>query len=287
MGGEAVLAGQAEIAPPLLGLEGPLFAGARPAVGYGRQELEERVVGDALEEQGTALGQKVRALGRVEGREGSVLREAADLPLEDDAHGHGLAAPVAEALERDADLDRVAVGVDPPPAVPDDIDRVILDAALESGISLDAEGVDVQRVKPLLVVEGIQIDADPVIDVDGVPAADRGLDLLGLRVGTPEGEVEVFPVVGVIDYGPGRHVLAVVRVPRLEAGFAGRPRPDLVVEDAVDLRRDLRPGRPERLEGGRGFGAGRGRREGCEHREAEEREDRALRRHVFSGIFMQ
>ena len=270
LGGQAVLPRQAEVAPPPSGLEGPLLEGARPAVGHGGQKLQERVMRDAFEEQGPRLGQEVRALRGVEGRERAVLREAADPPLEDDPHLDGLAAPVAEALEREADLDGVAGVIYPPFAIPNDVHRVVFLVALETGVPLDAERIDVEGVEALVVVERIQVDAGPVVGVDGVPAADRGLDLRRLRVRTAEGEIEIFAVVGIIDDGPGRHILAVVRVPRLEVRFPGGLLPDRVVEVAVDLRRDLGMHGPKRQEIGRGLGGDRGRGGGEGHKQRED-----------------
>ncbi len=80
-------------------------------------------------------------------------------------------------------------------AVPDHVDGVILFPSGEPAVALDAHRIDIEAVECLLIVEGVQVDADPVVRPGVVSARDRGFDLAGLAIVTAEGEVQVLAIV--------------------------------------------------------------------------------------------
>ena len=71
------------------------------------------------------------------------VRAAADVALEDHSHGNGVTSRVADALERDADLDCVAIVVNPPAAVPHHVEAAVFLACRVPGVTLNPEWIDV------------------------------------------------------------------------------------------------------------------------------------------------
>ena len=168
-----------------------------------------------------------------------------------------------EALERDRQLDPVAVLDHLPLALEDQVEPDVLPTlGGKADVALDPGRVDEDLVPPGGVAVGVQDDPEEVVAEDLVAVADRGPDG-GRIVPGDQRDVEVFVVVGdprlALDRGLallGRIVLAepgrprgalpagIVQVP-VDLDLAGRPR-DL--ELRLDLRTEtLAP----RLPGGR------------------------------------
>jgi|GEM_PF-6903451 len=237
LGGQSKFAGDAKLAP---GFALPQLAPALlvPEVVHdGRQHLQQGVAADVAELERLHLREEGVALGRVHLRHGAVLGGAADVALEEDRHLHPLPARVADGLEGDAHLHRIAVGVEPAGARPDEIGAEILGVAGEAAVALDAQRVDVEGVERLLVVEAVEVDADEVVGHDRVAAGHAGLDPVRRPVVTAEGEVQVFSVVGHVDRGLLGEVLVEIGDEGPEAADRLRLPPGGVVEHAVDQRR--------------------------------------------------
>ena len=163
-----------------------------------------------------------------------MLLAPVDRPLEEDRHDDPFAGGVADAFQRNPHFDRVALVVDPAGAVPDHVHAEIFLVAGEPAVPLDAQGIDVEGVEGLLVVERVQVDADEVVVYDVVPPGDRGLDLVRLVVETAEGEIEVLPVVGHDRDGLFGLLLPHDRDEDLEIRDARGFRPDGIIQEAVD-----------------------------------------------------
>ena len=102
---------------------------------------------------------------------------------------------------------------------------------------LDAQRIDLEQVAALLVAEGVQDHADPVVHVDAVALGHRGLDLGRFAVLAIEGEIDVFPVIGHQHDGLFRCRLAEIGLEGDEIVKAGGLLPDRVIQLAVDDRR--------------------------------------------------
>lgn len=64
----------------------------------------------------------------------------------------------------------------------------IFPAAGETAVFLNAGRVHIKSIKRLLIVEGIEIDTNPVIGSDVVAAGDRAFDFIRLAVEAAKGE---------------------------------------------------------------------------------------------------
>ena len=164
---------------------------------------------------------------------------AADAPPEEDAHLHVGAATEADRLQRQTNLDRVALVVDTACAVPDPVRRgVFVPRQRVDHVELNAAGIDHQMVGRLPGAERVQAQADPVVAPDVVAAGDRRLDAARLGVVAAEGKIERVLVVANPDRGLLRHGIAVQRVVRLPLSrLQRRRRPRIIVQAAVDDRR--------------------------------------------------
>jgi hypothetical protein len=128
--------------------------------------------------------------------------------------------------------------VQPAGAVPDYVHRVVFLAVGIAAVHLDAEGVDIEGVESLLVVERIQVDADEIVGPEVVPLGEGRLDLVRLAIVTQEGEIEVLAVVGILSPGLLGQIAAEVGMKVLKS-VTRRLRPDRVVEPAIDDRRPV------------------------------------------------
>jgi len=198
------------------------------------------------------------AVGRVVGD--AVAHVARPGAAELDAPGElAAAAGEADLLERDRDLDGVAVLVDAACRGPDEVERPVLAAGAVDGVGLHAQRVDAELVGAALVVEGVEEDDDVVVlheGVDRVAVHQVGADLLRLGIMGAEGDVDVVAVVGDEALGSDRRLDVVARRPLVADWYRGRRLPGGLVEDAVDL--DLRGGAGDRegLAGVRRCGSG-------------------------------
>ena len=164
---------------------------------------------------------------------------AADAPPEEDAHLHVGAATEADRLQRQTNLDRVALVVDTARALPDPVRRgVFVPRQRVDHVELNAAGIDQQVVGRLPGAERVQAQADPVVAPDVVAAGDRRLDAARLGVVAAEGKIERVLVVADPDRGLLRHGIAVQRVVRLPLSrLQRRRRPRIIVQAAIDDRR--------------------------------------------------
>jgi len=232
-GREAVFPGEAPL--PVVGLahHDAILAGALSRQGKGREQLKDGGAGQPLVFQHRHLGQEGITTGGVQGGEGAVFLAPVDGALEEHRHlDHG-PVQVADALQGDPDFHGVAFRIDAGGAVPDHVDTEVFLVAGEAAVPLDPEGRDVERVQGLLVVEGVQVDADEVAAGDVVTAGQSGLDLVGVVVEAAEGEVEVLLVVGHVGDGLLRLLLAEFGDERLEVGHGSRLSPHGIVQPTI------------------------------------------------------
>ena len=155
---------------------------------------------------------------------------------------------VAEALERNGHLGRVAVLDNLGPAVEQGVPRpvgdrdraALLQAGVDHAVALHVVAVEVEVVAALLVHERVEVDRDQVVlprrvAVDPVGAHDAGVGVVQV-----EAEVDVVAVVGDVHLRLLRGRIAVERRLLHELGEHRRRAPHLVVEAAVDVGRRVR-----------------------------------------------
>ena len=168
-----------------------------------------------------------------------------------EAPGLPLAAGIAQALERNPDLDLVAPLGDPALRVPDEV-GILVDAARHQAahlagalaphaVALHAERIDAEEEGAAAVVEGVEVEDDVVLVVDVVPVGDGGAD--GGRAPVVGDDAEVDRV-GRIPHQDLGLLLRGAAVHRLVLPEAGEPRglgPHRLVEHAVDPDRRFQP----------------------------------------------
>jgi hypothetical protein len=97
----------------------------------------------------------------------------------------------ADALEGELNLNDIALFIDLTRTEENKVLAEIFTAASVPAVCLDTQRIDVEGVKGLLVVKGVQIDADPIIGPDRAAPRNRCLDLIGLAVEAFKTEVEL------------------------------------------------------------------------------------------------
>jgi hypothetical protein len=233
-----------------VGLDQPAASGVIDVpVGDRGQDLDDPFIVESGELKGLVLTQDAPLVG-VDRRLSRLLRGPGEEAEEHGPHGQDLLVREAEALERDAGLNRPALVDDPTHAVPDHVEAGV-DVSLDvhHAVLLNTLGVEHEGKTALLVVEGVDDESDDVVRIDPVALAQGGLDFRRFGVVTANGEVEVVRVVS--QEGPGSLARVLVdvgfeRLPGVEREGRG---PDGVVQDPVDDGGDIDPGQ------GRGAGS--------------------------------
>ena len=161
-----------------------------------------------------------------------------------------LAAGVAQALERDPDLDLVALVGDPPLRLPGEVGIQVGAAGDEAAdlpgalapdaVALGAQRVHAEEEGAAAVVEGVDVDDDVVVVVDVVAVGHGGADRGRQPVVGHDAEVDRVRRVPDQDLGLLLGGPAVHRLVLPEAAEPGGLGPGGLVEHAVDLRRRLR-----------------------------------------------
>ena len=155
--------------------------------------------------------------------------------------------------------------VDPRPPTPGSAEEPVAPSPATWPSVLHAEGIGAEDEPVLMVVEGVENELDRVrLGEVGVALALRVGDAIGLAVEGDDADVEVLVVEGDPHLGFLRRRLALVGVLLHEVGVGLDPRPDVVVDAAVDRRGvAAQPGRGQGPRGRRGGRLG-GRERGVE-----------------------